>query len=175
MECPKCGAENPEYAAYCGNCSAQLWRRRISEGVKGNGLACQSCGNENAPEDRYCRACGSYLLQEEVAEEGWTKTYGIPGFYESSISDGPRGAEIRTWFSFLGFEETTRYPRWMITSMIWFVLGLTLFLGLLLISEALKADRTDMVGLGLGIVAVDILAAHFLYRVYYRPPRHRIG
>ena len=137
-------------------------------------MKCQICGNKNPPEDRYCGACGSYLPQEEIVEEGWTKTYGVPGFYESSISDGPCGAEIRTRFSFLGFEETTRYPRWMITSMIWFVIGMTLFLGLLMISEAQKADRADMVGLGLGVVAVDMLAAYVIYRVYYRPPRHRI-
>ena len=137
-------------------------------------MKCHSCGNENPAEDRYCGACGSYLLQEEVEERGWTKTYGLPGFYESSISEGPRGAEVQTRLSFLGFVETTRYPRWMITSMAWFVVALTLFLGLLVISEAQKADRADMVLLGLGIIAVDMLAAYFIYRVYYRPPRHRI-
>lgn len=24
MECPKCGAKNPDYAIYCGNCSALI-------------------------------------------------------------------------------------------------------------------------------------------------------
>jgi hypothetical protein len=135
-------------------------------------MKCQSCGGENPPEDKYCGACGSRLLHEETGGDGWTKTYGIPGFYESSVSDGPHGAEIRTRFSLFGFQENTVYPRWMITSMAWFVVGLTLFLGLLITSEALKADRTDMVGLGIGVTAIDLLVAYVFYRVYYRPPRH---
>ena len=36
MECPKCGAENPDYAVYCGSCAALIkkprfrseWRRK---------------------------------------------------------------------------------------------------------------------------------------------------
>ncbi len=135
-------------------------------------MKCQSCGSENPSEDRYCGACGSSLPHEETGVEGWKKTYGIPGFYESSVSDGPSGAEIRTKFSLFGFEESTRYPRWMITSMAWFVVSLTFFLGLLIVSVALKADETDFVGIGLGVIALALLAAYVIYRIYYRPPRH---
>lgn len=137
-------------------------------------MKCPKCGHENPPEDLYCGACGSPLSPGIGEEERWVKTYGIPGLYEASVSDGPGGAEVQTRLSLLGFSETSTYPRWMITSMMWFVFGLTLFLGLLIISEASKADRLNLVWLGLGVIGIDLLVAYVLHRVYYRPPRHCI-
>lgn len=137
-------------------------------------MKCPNCGHENPSEDSYCGACGSPLSSEEGGEERWTKTYGIPGVYEGSVSEGPGGAEIQTRFSMLGFEEVSTYSRWMITSMVWFVVALTFFLGLLIILAAIKADRLDLVELGFGVIGIDLIAAYILYGVYYKPPRHHI-
>lgn len=37
MECPKCGAENPDYAVYCGSCSALIKKPRYRGGWKRKG------------------------------------------------------------------------------------------------------------------------------------------
>lgn len=169
MQCPRCGSKNPDYAAYCGTCSAQIVKPRAGDAVEEVRLKCHSCGWENPPENRYCGACGTYLLDKETEGDGWTKTYGIPGFYESSISEGPSGAEIRTKFSFLGFQEDTRYPRWMVTLMAWILVALIFYLGLFIISEI------GRVGTGLGVIALALLIAYAIYRVYYRPPLRHIG
>ena len=34
MECPKCGAENPDHAFYCGRCAGELPRTAIVQGVE---------------------------------------------------------------------------------------------------------------------------------------------
>ena len=34
MDCPKCGAENPDYAVYCGTCSALIKKPRFRSGWK---------------------------------------------------------------------------------------------------------------------------------------------
>jgi len=169
MECPRCGAKNPDYAVYCGACSAEIRKAHDRERVEGYGLKCQNCGRDNPPENRYCGACGTYLSEEETEGDGWTKSYGIPGFYESSISDGPSGAEIRTRFSLLGFQEDTRYPRWMITSMAWILVALIFYLGLFIISEI------GRVGTGLGVIVLALLIAYAIYRLYYRPPLRHAG
>ena len=34
MDCPKCGAKNPDYAVYCGTCSALIKKPRFRNGWK---------------------------------------------------------------------------------------------------------------------------------------------
>ena len=170
-DCPKCGAKNPEYAIYCATCSALIETPRKSNGTEECNLRCRRCGGSNPSENFHCGACGTLLDREDDGDEGWTKTYGIPGFYESRVSDGLRGAEVRTKFSLLGFREETRYPRWMITSLIWIYVALSIFLGLLMISTAYRAERLEYVWLGLGVLALSLIVAYVIYRVYYRPPR----
>ncbi|HEX2435653.1 MAG TPA: adenylate/guanylate cyclase domain-containing protein [Solirubrobacterales bacterium] len=49
MNCPNCGAENPERAKFCMSCGSALAPR------------CPSCGAENPPGARFCIECGTDL------------------------------------------------------------------------------------------------------------------
>jgi class 3 adenylate cyclase len=49
MECPECGAPNPEDKSFCGECGARLaWR-------------CPSCDAANPPGKKFCGDCGANL------------------------------------------------------------------------------------------------------------------
>ena len=49
MQCPECGAQNPEVGKFCLNCGAPL------------ALVCPQCGAElgREPDIRFCFACGT--------------------------------------------------------------------------------------------------------------------
>jgi len=170
-----CGEANKEGAQFCNRCGKRLDGEAVSND-------CPGCGNKNPGFAEYCGVCGGSLkgnsprqttpTDDETTDDdkSWSKTYGIPGFYESSISEGPGGANIQTKFSALGFEEVSTYPIWMITFALWGFLALLSALGLVVISAALKADRTDLVALGLGILGGALLAGYATYRVYYQSP-----
>ena len=49
MNCPNCGAENPERAKFCMSCGSAL------------APSCPSCGAENPPGARFCIECGTDL------------------------------------------------------------------------------------------------------------------
>ena len=49
MKCPKCQAENPEVANFCGECGAEL------------GKVCPQCNYLNPPQFKFCNKCGSNL------------------------------------------------------------------------------------------------------------------
>jgi class 3 adenylate cyclase len=49
MECPSCGAANPEGKKFCGDCGAPLPMR------------CAACGAENPPGKKFCGECGAAL------------------------------------------------------------------------------------------------------------------
>jgi class 3 adenylate cyclase/tetratricopeptide (TPR) repeat protein len=49
LDCPNCGAANPEGQKFCGDCGARL------------AAACPTCGTVNAPGQRYCGECGTAL------------------------------------------------------------------------------------------------------------------
>jgi predicted nucleic acid-binding Zn ribbon protein len=49
MECPSCGAANPEGKNFCGDCGARLFTR------------CTVCGAENPPGKRFCADCSAAL------------------------------------------------------------------------------------------------------------------
>ncbi len=50
MKCPKCKAENPEVANFCGECGAELER------------VCPKCNYLNLPQFKFCNKCGSTLI-----------------------------------------------------------------------------------------------------------------
>jgi len=50
MNCPKCQAENPEVANFCGECGAEL------------GRVCPKCNYLNPPQFKFCNKCGSSLI-----------------------------------------------------------------------------------------------------------------
>jgi predicted ATPase/class 3 adenylate cyclase len=50
MECPQCGASNPEGQKSCSDCGAALSKR------------CPSCGSESASGKKFCGDCGAALL-----------------------------------------------------------------------------------------------------------------
>src|SRR5262249_17154718 len=49
MECPSCGAANPEGKKFCGDCGTPL------------PLRCTACGAENPPGKKFCADCGAAL------------------------------------------------------------------------------------------------------------------
>jgi class 3 adenylate cyclase/tetratricopeptide (TPR) repeat protein len=49
MNCLSCQAENPDAAAFCGQCGARL------------SAACPGCGVRNPPTNKFCHACGTGL------------------------------------------------------------------------------------------------------------------
>src|SRR5215472_11339790 len=49
MECPSCGATNPEGKKFCGDCGTPL------------PLRCTACGAENPPGKKFCADCGAAL------------------------------------------------------------------------------------------------------------------
>ena len=173
-----CGEINKDGARFCNGCGGNIERATVSD-------TCPSCGHENFGYIRNCAKCGILLRRDSSKQtipgtaespedqESWSKTYGIPGFYESSVSEGPSGAQVQTRFSALGYSEVSTYPRWMITSLVWGFLGLLVFAGLVLISAAWEADRTDFVILGFGVLGSALLGGYLAYTVYYKPPRRK--
>src|SRR5437867_67227 len=51
MKCHSCGTENPEDAAFCGQCGLAL----------AQAVACHSCGRENPLGTKFCHGCGTPL------------------------------------------------------------------------------------------------------------------
>jgi uncharacterized membrane protein YvbJ len=49
MECPSCGAINPNGRRFCGQCGAAL------------PLRCPACGSKNPAETKFCGDCGASL------------------------------------------------------------------------------------------------------------------
>ena len=173
-----CGEVNKDGALYCNRCGARL-------GGDSDTSFCPRCGYANPGSVEFCRGCGGNLTslrhdrmtradaRATTDEESWAKTYGSPGFYESTIREGPGGARIETEYSFLGIRESSSYPRWMITSIVWAFVMTLFLLGFVLIKAALDAERTDIVAYGFGVVGMAVLAGYILYRVYYTRPRAR--
>lgn len=60
MRCPKCGAENPDYAVYCGKCAAEL---RKAANTSGNVRKCPVCGSESPEGGQYCSRCGAIIAE----------------------------------------------------------------------------------------------------------------
>lgn len=170
-----CGETNKDGARFCNRCGSPLSDRDVSE-------ICPGCGYSNIGFVQNCEKCGRLLRrdfakqtipgEEEIPEDQiyWSKSLGLPGFYESSIRDGTQGPQVETKFSVLGFSETSTYPRWMITWMIWGFLGLLLLLGVIIVDAAIKADRMDLVALGIAVIGISLLSGYATYRWYYRPP-----
>src|SRR5215468_11190918 len=50
MECPSCGAVNPDGKKFCGDCGTPLPTR------------CATCGAENPPGKKFCGDCGAALI-----------------------------------------------------------------------------------------------------------------
>src|SRR5437773_10128051 len=55
MRCPSCSSENPDGAAFCGDCGTRL------------SAVCPSCGVANAPTNRFCHGCGTRLATTPAA------------------------------------------------------------------------------------------------------------
>src|SRR5215475_9000894 len=55
MECPSCGAANPDGKKFCGDCGTPLPMR------------CSACGAANPPGKKFCGDCGSTLTIEPIA------------------------------------------------------------------------------------------------------------
>jgi len=53
MECPNCGAENPEEKKFCGDCGKELTSIDV--------INCKYCGAENPRVKIYCGECGERL------------------------------------------------------------------------------------------------------------------
>src|SRR5262247_492728 len=49
MQCPRCSNENPDGAAFCGECGNRL------------SAVCPSCGAANAASNKFCHGCGTRL------------------------------------------------------------------------------------------------------------------
>src|SRR6516225_5655402 len=49
MDCPSCGAANPDGKKFCGKCGTSLPVR------------CVACGAENPPDNKFCADCGAAL------------------------------------------------------------------------------------------------------------------
>src|SRR5208282_1897128 len=47
MQCPRCHAQNPTVAKFCGECGSCM------------ATACAACGAEVAPDGRFCGCCGA--------------------------------------------------------------------------------------------------------------------
>ena len=58
MECPQCGAVNPEDANFCDECGTRLDQ------------VCQSCGHANRDQAKYCGKCGASLETSGAKEAG---------------------------------------------------------------------------------------------------------
>jgi len=56
MKCPKCGADNPDYAFYCGKCASELPRKPPTKTP-----GCPNCAKENPEGQRFCGNCGARL------------------------------------------------------------------------------------------------------------------
>ena len=82
MECPSCGAHNPDDAAFCGSCGSPL----VSE------VACPKCGRSNPRDLKFCRGCGVRLA------EAHAPSVALPG----AALPGPLGGGRYTIESFLG-------------------------------------------------------------------------
>jgi class 3 adenylate cyclase len=67
MNCPSCGARNPDDASFCGSCGSPL----VAE------APCPSCGRENPRDLKFCRGCGLRLEQSQAAARA--KSVSMPG------------------------------------------------------------------------------------------------
>jgi class 3 adenylate cyclase len=66
MDCPACGAHNPDDAAFCGSCGSPL----VAEAT------CPQCGRSNPRDLKFCRGCGVRL--EQVGSH-LAKSVSLPG------------------------------------------------------------------------------------------------
>jgi len=82
MECPSCGAQNPDDAAFCGSCGSPL----VSE------VPCPRCGRSNPRDLKFCRGCGVRLAEAHMP------SIAQPG----AALPGPLGGGRYTIKSFLG-------------------------------------------------------------------------
>ena len=57
IDCPSCGAPNPEGNRFCGSCGSEMERR------------CPSCGTANPIANRFCGACGTPLAPADAIAE----------------------------------------------------------------------------------------------------------
>ena len=55
MKCPKCQAENPDEAKFCGKCATKLE------------VACPQCGKSNSPDNSFCIECAHDLKEPKAA------------------------------------------------------------------------------------------------------------
>jgi class 3 adenylate cyclase len=58
MDCPSCGAANPEGKKFCGDCGTPL------------PSSCTACGAENPPGKKFCADCGAALVIRASAAPG---------------------------------------------------------------------------------------------------------
>jgi class 3 adenylate cyclase/predicted ATPase len=69
MQCPNCGASNPDNKKYCTGCGSSLR------------LRCSACNGENPPQAKFCGDCGASLaaaVSTDVKQASDTSTLSVP-------------------------------------------------------------------------------------------------
>ncbi len=140
MRCPKCGADNPDYAIYCGSCSEEL--PEVSA-IPAGPRTCPKCRRENPQGQKFCGDCGASLdlepsegpafpdEDEEGPEPGWLE----PG----SIS-----------YSWMAFDWKLR----------WGMLGvLGILIGIVFIGVAFNTGDSDMFGFAVVFLILGAIGA----------------
>jgi len=61
INCPNCGMEVPDGAAFCDNCGAALAGVQAPPAVTGGDYHCPNCGNSVLPGEAFCGNCGAAL------------------------------------------------------------------------------------------------------------------
>ena len=70
MKCSKCGADNPDYALYCGKCASELPRKPPAKTP-----GCPNCGKENPKGQKFCGNCGTKLAGATGMDEDTEKPF----------------------------------------------------------------------------------------------------
>lgn len=130
-------------------------------------MDCPRCGSGNPDGNSYCGKCGASLDDPTDGVE-WSKQYG-PVDFGGRVMGTREGVFVETNYSLFGWNERTRYPRWMVTWPLIVFLGLLYVMSFLMMFQSFRyPDNTyDYMSWGLAALGASLLFTYIIYRVYY--------
>lgn len=144
MKCPKCGADNPDYAIYCGSCTEELPKETA---MPTGPRTCPACHKENPPGQKFCGDCGARIDAEP--SEG-------PAFPDEEEA-GPEPGWLEPGsvsYSWMALDWTLR---WAMMAFVGIVAGIV-FIGV-----AINTGESDMMGFAVFFLILGAIGAIFTW------------